>query len=332
MFTIMLQSSFLLAASVASVLGAPVNEVDFADPSLGSLKARELDGKPDDTFKYEEICGHDLSKEDAKKVWKETGPSLYIDLFVNSSDPDRGYDDWVKKLDKSTWGKEQSDAWDCTSFPGQCGPAADCKEFFTLRERPLDYWIFKAIDGAHKVMARLHEALQDSAIRTSFELDTIISDFKGNAKDLTDVYGKMAAGFTIGAGAVSLIPGPGKYAAGAFTSIAGVFSMAALDASPDPKSSVDEYLSYYFTQSQAALEETARNLFGGNGGDQKKLPNLSNPYHYMNEVTQFFDDGRFLIEDVDEATNKTIDTAKTNLVCAVPRSALLCCARLLTII
>ncbi|ETS76335.1 hypothetical protein PFICI_11722 [Pestalotiopsis fici W106-1] len=308
-------SLLLLSATTSSVLGAPVNEVDLAHSSLVPRRTRDVD----DLSKLDEICGHDINKESLKDIWEMTRVGGFLDIIVNGTSIG-AYPNWVQNLDKATWDKQQSDAWDCTSFPGKCGPAADCKEFFLIRDRPQEYWIFKSIDGAHKVMNRLHEELQNDANVVQFDLDGIISDFQGGIKDLTDIYGKMAAAFTIGAGAVSVVPGPGKLASAAFNVVAGVFSLAALDKPPDSKPTAQEYLKNYFEQSQNALKDTARNLFGT--GDQKKLPNLSNPHHWLTEVAQFFDDGKFLIENVDEATDTTVKTARIHLRQAIGMSVL----------
>ncbi|EFQ31683.1 uncharacterized protein GLRG_06658 [Colletotrichum graminicola M1.001] len=289
-------SLFLVVATVPSVLSAPFNQADFAHPTLLARQGRVAD-------KVEQLCNHDLSAESQDDVWWKTGVGLTLDLYVK-----RDYSNWVQNLDKFVWKKTQSDAWDCTSVPGKCGPPADCHEFRDIADNADEYWIFKAVTGAHKVINKLHEELQSQ------------SDFSGSVKDLTDVYAKVAAVLNIGAGAASVLPGPGPLVGGALTSVAGIFGLAALDAPADPKPSANAYLETYFKQARTALEDLARNLFGT--GDQNKLPNVQNSYQWTTPVAQFFGGGRFLIEDVDKYTSATVNTSKKHLRQAIGMSVL----------
>lgn len=309
----------LLAAASTSVLGAPLNEVNEAHSSLVSRQSRFAD----DPFNEAEICGHELEKESKDDIWYKTGAGLLLDTVINSKTKSGGYDNWVQKLDKYVWDKKQSDAWDCTSFPGKCGTPADCHEFHRLQQRGTEYWIFKAISGAHKFMNRWYTAFENQTIATNFELDTIISDFSGNVKDLTDIYAKMAGAFTIAGGTAGALPGPGALVGGGLTSIAGIFALAALDAPSDPKDNATEYLMQYFTQSRGALENLARNLFGT--GDMNEIPHVETATNWQTPVARYFDGGKFLIENVDVATRYTLELAQSRLVHTPCRSLCFVC-------
>ncbi|KAF6793044.1 hypothetical protein CSOJ01_14013 [Colletotrichum sojae] len=171
-----------------SVFGAPPNEASTTRLALVSRQSRA----PDDPFNEAENCGHDVEKENKDDIWWKSGAGLLLDTVINSKTESGGYEDWVQELDRFVWEKKQSDAWDCTSFPGKCGSPTDCLEFHRLKERGTEYWTFKSVSGAHKLMCRWYAAFESQTIATNIELDTIISDFSGKVNDLTDVYAKMA--------------------------------------------------------------------------------------------------------------------------------------------
>ncbi|CAI6338882.1 unnamed protein product [Periconia digitata] len=309
---------FVSMLAVSNVFAGPILSPEL-EKGIAHFKARAL--PLDDPNNYDEICGHELDDSKplvAADIWRQTGASVYLDIITQGDK----HKDWVRTLDKNAWDKKQSDSWDCASMRGVCGHAADCKLFFD-NERANNYWIFSAVAKAHSVFEYLDKQLSDNVLLNSLMLGDLIKDF-GAENPKVNPHGAASGAFgaasgALGAVAANLGEGAAKSFAGPFGGavgvISGAFGVGAATWSPeDAETGLETTLGQYYNHSKLALEQTMRNLFGeGNPEDLPQAGQTGESSVLKSPIGRFFNDGKFLIDSVDDVWGKYIDVGNSML-------------------
>ncbi|KAF7555604.1 hypothetical protein G7Z17_g2032 [Cylindrodendrum hubeiense] len=177
---------------------------------------------------------------------------------------------------------------------------------------PRYYWVLKQVETMHGIFGKIHEELvQNSAINASLRIDMIKDDFTPPADAFFNVFSALGGGISTAAGMLGL---PQPYG-GLFTIASGIFGITAAFAASkktetDAATDLNEIASEYFTGFSDTMKDVMNNALGY--GDQRNLPGtlLTNPYYNTNQISQFFDQGKWLYTNDDTMNNELNDLIK----------------------
>lgn len=141
----------------------------------------------------------DLNPNDPAS-WDQSGAAQYMENWFNTN----GTTKWLQAMDGSTTNIEGfSSTLDCRPLDGNTCPApvTPCLQF-TPPELRL---IRVAATNAHDLFSRVHEKLQDTAIKNTLSVDQIMLDFGPKAAEEEFNYvNAISAGFFVASPLVSL--------------------------------------------------------------------------------------------------------------------------------
>jgi hypothetical protein len=182
------------------------------------------------------------------------------------------------------------------------------------------YWVLYASHKIQEIMKGLHTQLQDSTLKNSLDIGTMIEDFGADPSNDVDPFSVIAACLTVAAGFAA----PAATIAGPITVAVGAFSLASNYGTGDPpdlEASLDSQLGQVFDNARDQLQLTLSGIFGGSYGEfnTNDLPMQTGVYREA--LARFYADGKFLIQDVsgsmktvyDEYTSRQVSTLNPNL-------------------
>lgn len=175
--------------------------------------------------------------------------------------------------------------------------------------------MLKQVSRMNDLFDHVHEEqIQASAIEGILRIDELLKDFEVKTTPpnvfaiLSGAFGMVSGGAgTVGAGATS----------GATGLISGLFGVVAQFNPPKVDEGVDlnTIILDFFEQSSKTMQDIISRSLGY--GDMNRLPQslLTHTDNPETEVGMFFEDGKFLLEDIGIVMADIIAESKTRMVC-----------------
>jgi len=152
-----------------------------------------------------------------------------------------------------------------------------------------NYFILYSVSKAHQVFKYFKEQMMQTTITNLLSFSTLTSEFDANPSGINP-FGIAAGSFGMAAGLLGSVPGYGGIAAALPGIAGGAFGIAGATYQPsDANAMLETLLGEYWNNTVTSIDQTVRNLFGGQGGDADKLPPQALTGGWVNSIASFFD-------------------------------------------